>query len=92
MKDKPDCTTQVQNSVESSDLLARVIITKCMVGIFHMQVCAVADATDEEILAVCNRENPSGTSMGWCQVVRSGEGAPVNCEQHSGRTHFLAAC
>ena len=40
----------------------RVIVTKFYNGLCGMQVCAVHDATDEEVLAVCNRENPSGTS------------------------------
>ena len=74
------------------ETLARVIVTKPFVGICHMQVCAVADATDLEILAVSNRENPAGTSMGWANVVRSGDYAPVTCEQHPERKHFLVAC
>lgn len=70
----------------------RVIVTKPMVGVCHMQVCAVADATDEEILDVCNRENPSGTTHGWSEVVREGDGAPVPCADDPGRRHFLAVC
>ncbi len=57
-----------------------------------MQVCAVADASDAEILSVCNRENPSGTSMGWSVVVRSGDNEPVTCEQYVERRHFLVSC
>ena len=63
-----------------------------------MQVCALSDATDEEILAVCNSENPSGTSLGWCRVIRDLEEdetkqmLPVECEDHPGRTHFLVSC
>jgi len=60
-----------------------------------MQVCAEAEATDEEILAVCNRENPSGTSMGWSRVVRedcdSAQG-PVPCDDRAGRAHILVLC
>ncbi len=67
-------------------------MTKCMIGICHMQVCAVADASDAEILSVCNRENPSGTSMGWSVVLRSGDGEPVTCEQYVERRHFLVSC
>lgn len=70
----------------------RVIVTKFMVGICHMQVCAVQDATDEEILAVANAENPSGTTLGWGAVVREGEGAPVQCKDYGNRKHFLCAC
>lgn len=70
----------------------RVHITRPVLSVCHMQVCAVSDATDDEILEVCNRMNPSGTSNGWSEVVRSGHGAPVQCEDESWRTHFLVVC
>jgi len=62
-----------------------------------MQVCAMQDCTDDEILSVCNRENPSGTTLGWTQVVRKNTEersgiAPVNCGEIEGRVHFLVAC
>jgi len=38
----------------------RVTVSRCWVGFFGVQVCAVKDATDDEILEVCNRENPAG--------------------------------
>lgn len=41
----------------------KVVVTRPFMGICGMQVCAHKDATDEEILAVCNGENPSGTSV-----------------------------
>jgi hypothetical protein len=72
--------------------MERVVITNAFVGFCHMQVCAVSDATDEEILLVCNSQNPSGTSNGWTMVLRDGEGGPVACEQEPGRMHFLAVC
>jgi hypothetical protein len=81
--------------------LARVIITRRVVTTCFMQVCAVADATDEEILEVCNRKNPSGTEHGWNQVVRrvkkkslflSKKSEPEPCEEHPGRLHFLVLC
>jgi hypothetical protein len=56
-----------------------------------MQVCAEADATDEEILEVCNRENPSGTSLGWCKVLKN-DPALVICEFYPERRHFLVEC
>ena len=77
----------------------RVIITSPVVGICHMQVCAVKDATDEEILHVCNRGNPSGTTNGWSSVVREAEPdsifktpAPVACAETPDRIHFLVGC
>jgi hypothetical protein len=45
-------------------ILDRVIITKPMIGICFMQVCAVADATHREILEAANRKNPARTMNG----------------------------
>jgi hypothetical protein len=79
----------------------RVIVTRPMVGLVAMQVCAVADVTDEEILAVCNTENPSGTSGGWSKVLReitpgslydAKDCLPTQCSDHSDRLHFLVLC
>lgn len=79
--------------------LARVVVTRAMVGICHMQVCAESDATDDEILSVCNSENPSGTTNGWSSVCRDvkphrtfGDCAPKTCADDPKRTHFLVAC
>jgi len=57
-----------------------------------MQICAVAEATDEEILSLCNKDNPSGTESGWSMVIRAGAGAPVVCEKDPARKHFLVVC
>lgn len=54
-------------------ILDRVLIMRRMIGICGMQVCAVKDATDTEILSACNSKNPSGISNGWTTVVRSAE-------------------
>jgi hypothetical protein len=77
----------------------RVVITKPWQGMCHMQACAAKDATDEEILDVCNRENPSGTVNGWTHVLRADEefmgktgGAPVQCDDHQDRLHLLVSC
>lgn len=76
--------------------LKRVIVTNPFNGIFAMQVCAVSDATDEEILEVANRENPSGTTNGWCEVVRENyedeKARPVICSEYPERKHFLVIC
>ena len=77
---------------------ARVVITQPVVGICYMQVCAAADATDEEILGLCNGENPSGTTNGWTRVIREGTHGngdgdrPRTCADDPGRTHFLVVC
>lgn len=72
--------------------MTRVQGTRAIVGICHMQVCAVADATDEEILAVCNAENRSGTELGWTTVHRSGRSAPVPCADDPTRLHIMVNC
>ena len=73
--------------------MERVVITRAFIGLIHMQVCAEPDATDQEILGVCNRDNPSGTSLGWTRVIRHGEGVPVPCADNPvGRTHFAVSC
>lgn len=79
----------------------RVTVTRSMVGICHMQVCAKSDATDEEILAVCNKENISGTRNGWALVIRDNYESnfwpadkmkPVPCQDDPTRTHFMVGC
>jgi len=82
------------------DLSKRVILTKSFVNIFTMQVCAVSDATDKEILDECNLGNPSGTSGGWSSVIRESDerlgreknNVPMPCDDHAGRIHFLVVC
>lgn len=77
--------------------MGRVVITRPYNGLVAMQVCVVKDATDEEILAVCNKENPSGTSLGWCEVVRKAledrpESGPIVCANDAERLHLLVIC
>lgn len=88
------------NDVSPLKGLARVLVTRPIIGICFMQVCAVREATDEEILQICNQENPSGTSNGWSTVYRGdtdwlGERfqcAPVVCESNPERAHFIVGC
>jgi len=70
----------------------RVVVSSIFLNLFTMQVCCVKDATDEEILKVCNTENRSGTSGGWQTVVRDGEGKPGQCEKYPDRYHILVQC
>lgn len=84
--------------------MERVEITQPFVSLIMMQVCAVEDASDEEILAVANKENPCGTTLGWCEVVRTMQDAPAlideikkmqlpaPCDTHTGRIHYLVTC
>lgn len=75
----------------------KVIVTRPMVGICHMQVCAHKDATDDEIVAVANRENPPGVSSGTWSVTRDvsefwGDMRSVKCEQEPDRIHYMLGC
>ncbi len=74
----------------------RVVVTKPMIGICFMQVCAEADTTDMEMLEVANIENPSGTSAGWSVVAREDyeeeKFRPVQCDDDCNRTHFILIC
>ncbi len=80
--------------------MERVIVTRPMVSIVAMQVCVVMAATNEEILEVCNRENPSGTSLGWTVVIRTEADLdtlplnylPIQCEDNSDRQHLIVVC
>lgn len=80
--------------------MERVEVAKPFHGILAMIVCAVPDATDEEILAVCNRDNPAGTTNGWGDVVREEHdwvktnplNAPCACKDHEGRIHYIVLC
>lgn len=75
----------------------RVVVSRAMVGIYGMQVCACKDASDDEILNVCNTENPAGTSNGWTCVIRDAERegpkcVPAQCADDPERMHFLVTC
>jgi hypothetical protein len=81
--------------MEKQEKMERVIVTRPMMGICHMQVCAVKTATSREILDVCNTQNPSGTRHGWCKVLRrqnKHQQGPIQCETYSDRKHFMIEC
>lgn len=72
-----------------------IVITRPIIGIYYMQVCAVKTATDEQILAYCNEKNPAGTTNGWTTVIKNDTDAnlnPVTCEEHQDRVHYLISC
>jgi hypothetical protein len=74
----------------------RVQITRPIMGLY-MQVCAVNDAKDKEILDVCNRLNPSGTERGWTGIVRNDkmhpQCNPKPCLSYpKTRTHYMVGC
>lgn len=72
----------------------RVEVTRRIIGLVYMQVCTVADASDQEILEACNRCNPCGTHLGWVTVEREDgtERSPVTCEVDHSRIHLLVSC
>ena len=81
--------------------MKRVITLNRFLNICTMQVCAVKDATNEEILKVCNLENPAGTTNGWTEVIRKADEEslfrgvnklPVSCQSYPDRMHFLVLC
>ncbi len=99
-------TEEAKQELAKAAAERRVIVTRTMLNpgryglmaICFMQVCAVADATDEEILLTCNTENNNGTlSHPWsavhreCDRERGIDGAGP-CEEIPGRLHFLVSC
>jgi len=82
----------MEKKEKEEENMAKVIVTRPMLGLCHMQVCAIKDVTDEEILEVSNRENPSGTTGGWSSVIREGDGKPGQCSDYPNRMHFLVQC
>ena len=71
------------------------MLTDSLFGVAAMSVCAQKDATDEEILDVCNIENPSGTTNGWSGVVREDEDhyqGALQCADNKDRLHFIVTC
>jgi hypothetical protein len=82
--------------------MKRVEVTRPILGICHMIVCAEADCADEEILAEANDANPSGTDNGWTHVIRENEPPsdfwpvdklkPVQCADDPNRKHFVLSC
>ena len=76
----------------------KIEITKPILGIYAMQVCAIKGLTDEEILEVCNTENPAGTTAGWTKVYREEDDThgknllPVQCKEYEDREHLIIMC
>lgn len=57
-------------------------------GLSGMLVCCPEEATDDQILEFCNRNNPSGTSRGWDNVLRRN----VETCEFKGRVHHIVVC
>ncbi len=73
----------------------KIVITRPIVGICHMQVCVEKGVSDEEILDHCNRYNPSGTTGGWSEVLGADAieiQRPAPCQDDPTREHRLVIC
>jgi hypothetical protein len=78
----------------------RVLVTLPYAGLRAMQVCVVKDVTDDEILAVCNKENPQLVTGGWHTVVRTeadldgvdNAALPGQCVEYPDRQHMIVLC
>lgn len=76
-----------------SKSLPRVEVTRSNERRTMLGVCAVADATDEEILTACNEADPQLTP--WSRVIRENtpgfepRSRPFPCPDYPGRVHLL---
>lgn len=70
--------------------MERVEVTQAMIGICHMQVCAVKDADTEEVERGANAQNPSG--VGACILSQDEDKAPVVCGDDPNRIHYILNC
>ena len=57
-----------------------------------LQVCAVADATEEEIVREANRQMPCGTPLGWLFTDGSRDAGRVACAHDPHRVHVVLGC
>lgn len=58
-------------------------------GLLDAQVCT--EKSYDEALAWIQSTNPAGTSNNW-QKNSEGAFAPIKCESHSERTHYMFIC
>ena len=80
----------------------RVLVTMPYAGFRAMQVCVMEGVPDDEILSICNAENPQLVSGGWHTIVRDAAhaaelgvdttAAPGKCVECPGRWHKIALC
>jgi hypothetical protein len=71
---------------EDGTKMNRVEIIRPVVGLNAMLVCIEAGISDQEILEVCNRENPISKPAGWTTVDRS---SSRQCTADETRLHIL---
>lgn len=45
-------------------IMNKIVITRAIIGLTAMQVCAEKNVSDKDILDFCNRENLCGTTGG----------------------------
>ncbi len=64
-------------------------------GLCYCSACASKELTREEVEALVNRLNPSGTSHAWEiseEPFASGAPNPSPCNDGPGRLHYLLVC
>jgi|CXWL01.1.fsa_nt_gi hypothetical protein len=71
----------------------RILVTRRQLGPIHMQVCIDPAAADDEILTVCNTQNPRPSGSTWQSVRRNCGKIPMTkpCPAHPYRLHFLVS-
>lgn len=71
----------------------RIMITRRQLGHLHMQVCIDPDVTNDDILDVCNRQNPRDPTSAWQSVRRYCGDTPMTkpCPAHPHRLHLLVS-
>ena len=76
-----------QQPLSSEGAMEKHFVTK--MGVLQTQVCS--EGTWDESLDWLRRTNPAGTENNWQKDERP-EVAPVTCEAHPERKHYLFNC
>ena len=66
-------------------------------GILSMQVCVPDDWDDDQAVEFANKENPAGTTGGWCirrqgDKALAGDDERVKCTGREGYVHIMLDC
>lgn len=90
-----DPLATVSPDVPSSPLDERVVVYSA--GLCQASVCAPAVLTGEQVAALTQEQDPSGTIGGWqldeSPVFAGSQPNPSPCNQHEGeRRHWLLSC
>ena len=72
--------------------MSDAVVTR--MGALDMQVCVPEDFTDEQVKEFADRENPCGTTHGWCirrggDRLLAGANERVKCAGRTGFVHVM---